>query len=52
MIYCCDDCGFLFRRVGDVAECPFCEGGNFRLATPEESERLQARLKSGEEEEA
>ena len=47
MIYCCEDCGFLFRRIGAVEECPSCEGGRFRLATAEEAKRLQDLL--GEE---
>lgn len=44
MIYCCEDCGFLFLRIGEVEECPFCEGTHFRPATAEEAERLQALL--------
>ena len=44
MIYCCEDCGFLFRRIGTVEECPFCEGDHFRPATAEEGKRLQAFL--------
>ena len=42
MIYCCEDCGFLFRRIGAVEECPFCEGKRFRTATKAEATRLQA----------
>lgn len=45
MTYCCEDCGFLFSRVGEVHECPACEGGHFRPATEEEAERLQKMLK-------
>lgn len=44
MVYYCEDCGFLFRRIGEVKECPFCEGTHFRAATTEEAERLQALL--------
>ena len=44
MTYCCEDRGFLFRRVGEVRECPFCEGPHFRTATAEEEKRLQALL--------
>lgn len=44
MTYCCEDCGFLFRRLGEVKECPFCEGTQFRPATAEEAERMQALL--------
>ena len=44
MIYCCEDCGFLFRRVSEVRSCPSCEGVRFRPATAEEAERLQVLL--------
>lgn len=44
MVYCCEDCGFLFRRVGEVKECPFCEGSRFRATRLEEEKRLQAIL--------
>ena len=44
MTYCCEDCGFLFRRVGAVKECPSCEGSRFRPATEEERKRLEAFL--------
>ena len=40
MIYCCEDCGFLFSRVGEVDRCPFCEKDHFRPATEEEMQRL------------
>ena len=42
MIYCCEDCGVLFRRVSEVRSCPSCEGVRFRPATAEEEKRLQA----------
>ena len=42
MIYCCEDCGFLFRRVGEVTACPSCESKRFRTATEAEAKRLQA----------
>ena len=44
MIYCCEDCGFLFRRIGEVTECPSCEGKRFRPGTNEEATRLTALL--------
>lgn len=44
MNYCCEDCGFLFRRIGEVEECPFCEGTHLRHATAEETEQLQTLL--------
>ena len=44
MIYCCEDCGFLFQRMGEVKECPLCERIHFRPATAEEEKRLQALL--------
>lgn len=46
MIYCCEDCGFLFQRVGEIHECPSCEGYRLRSATPEEMVILQSRLKT------
>lgn len=46
MIYCCEDCGFLFQRVGEIHECPSCEGGRIRSAAPEEMEILQSLLKN------
>jgi len=45
MIYCCEDCGFLFRRVGEIYECPSCEGYRIRPATAEEAERLKHLLR-------
>ena len=42
MIYCCEDCGFLFRRIGEVTACPSCESKRFRTATEAEAKRLQA----------
>ena len=44
MIYCCEDCGFLFRRVSEVKECPLCERTHFRPATEEETKQLQTML--------
>jgi len=44
MTYCCDDCGFLFSRRGEVWECPSCEGKRFRPATEAEAEQLQKLL--------
>lgn len=49
MIYCCEDCSFLFQRVGEVQTCPLCEGHHLRSATPEETEQLQSLLKTREE---
>lgn len=41
MIYCCEKCGFLFQRMGEIQECPFCEDIRFRPATAEETKRLK-----------
>ena len=49
MIYCCDDCGFLFQRVGEIQECPSCESSHFRSATQTEAEKLRSLLKTMEE---
>lgn len=47
MTYACEDCGFLFCRVGAVKECPSCEKNNIRPATEEEAGRLQKLLEQG-----
>ncbi|TWH59425.1 hypothetical protein DesLBE_3806 [Desulfitobacterium sp. LBE] len=47
MTYACEDCGFLFRRVGAVRECPSCEKKHIRPVTKEEAERLQKLLEQG-----
>ena len=47
MTYACEDCGFLFCRVGAVKECPSCEKAHIRLATEEEADRLQKLLEQG-----
>ena len=44
MIYCCEDCGFIFQRVGEIQTCPSCEGYRLRSATHEEMEKLQSLL--------
>ena len=47
MTYTCEDCGFLFCRVGAVKECPSCEKSHIRSATEEEADRLQKLLEQG-----
>lgn len=47
MTYTCEDCGFVFCRVGVVTECPSCEKNRIRPATEEESGRLEKLLKQG-----
>ena len=47
MIYACEGCGFLFYRIGEVQECPFCEKNHIRSATEEEALRLQKILEQG-----
>lgn len=47
MTYACEDCGFLFCRVGAVKECPSCEKPHIRPAIGEEADRLQKLLKQG-----
>lgn len=47
MTYACEDCGFLFCRMGVVKECPSCEKPNIRPATGEEADRLQKLLEHG-----
>ena len=46
MTYCCEACGFLFSRRGEVWECPSCEGQHFHPAPKEEAEHLQQLLKT------
>lgn len=48
MTYACENCGFLFYRVGEVQECPSCEKNHIRFATKEESQRLNVLLEQGE----
>lgn len=48
MIYCCEDCGFLFQRVGEIRECPRCERDRIRPATAEEAEQLRLLLEQKE----
>lgn len=48
MNYYCEGCGFLFRRTGEVKECPRCEGSRLRLATDEEAKRLNVLLEEDE----
>lgn len=47
MTYVCDNCGFLFCRTGEIKECPFCEKNHIRIATNEETQRLQTLLEQG-----
>ncbi len=47
MTYACEDCGFLFCRVGAVKECPSCEKPHIRPATEEETGRLEKLLEQG-----
>ena len=47
MTYACEDCGFLFCRVGEVKECPSCDKNHIRSASKEEAQRLQKLLEQG-----
>jgi uncharacterized Zn finger protein (UPF0148 family) len=40
MIFTCEDCGFIFCRIGEVMECPSCEKKHIRSAAEEEAQRL------------
>ena len=44
MTYTCEDCGFVFERVGEVRGCPFCEQKHIRPATQEEIKRLNDKI--------
>lgn len=48
MIYTCEDCGFLFYRLGEIMECPFCEEKHIRPASIEESHSLLELLGRGD----
>ena len=45
MIYCCEDCAFLFQRVGEIDNCPSCDSSRLRFATQTETETLRSLLK-------
>jgi Zn-finger protein len=47
MIYTCEDCGFIFSRMGEVKECPSCEKIHIRSATSKETKRLLEILEQG-----
>lgn len=49
MNYYCEGCGFLFRRIGDVNECPRCESFRLRPATGDETEHLKVILNKEDE---
>ena len=40
MIYACDTCHFLFKRVGETAQCPDCGKDNIRAANDTEIEEF------------
>lgn len=44
MTYACNCCGFLFRRVGQVERCPYCDGDQLRPADEEERKRLEEQI--------
>lgn len=44
MVYICENCGFIFNRLGEIEECPTCEAKHIRSATEEETLRLQELL--------
>ncbi|MBP1755546.1 MAG: hypothetical protein H6Q59_1944 [Firmicutes bacterium] len=41
MIYYCENCGFLFCRMGEIKACPSCEVNHIRIANSEETSKLQ-----------
>jgi uncharacterized Zn finger protein (UPF0148 family) len=43
MIYCCEICHFLFKRVGTVDACPDCGKSSVREATDDEREEFNRR---------
>ncbi len=43
MIYACDACKFLFKRISDPEQCPDCGKYNIRPATEKEAEEFNNR---------
>ena len=43
MIYCCEKCHFIFKRMGAVDACPDCGKTFVREATAEEREEFNRR---------
>ncbi len=41
MNYACDECGFVFRRIGAVERCPICDGIKLREANRQEQDALE-----------
>lgn len=48
MIYICENCGFLFRRVNQSICCPHCDTSHVREVTKEETEKLQRSYQENE----
>jgi rRNA maturation endonuclease Nob1 len=51
MIYACDNCKFLFQRVGEVDSCPDCGKPTVREASAEECKEFELRRKGNRQEE-
>ncbi len=49
MIYACDACRFLFKRVSEPGQCPDCGKYNIRPATKAEVEEFNSRSNNIEE---
>ena len=43
MIYACDACHFLFKRVGEPEQCPDCGKYSIRVANDNEIEEFNSR---------
>jgi rRNA maturation endonuclease Nob1 len=52
MVYACDNCKFLFQRVGEVDSCPDCGKQTVREATAEERAEFELRRNGNRQEEA
>ena len=44
MIYCCENCHFIFARMGEAEACPDCGKPVVREATDEEKREYQRRI--------
>jgi len=49
LTYVCEDCGFLFSRMGEVNGCPYCERKHIRTATEAEARALAELIKQSKQ---
>ncbi len=44
MVFCCEKCRFLFKRVTEVSSCPDCGSARIRYADAKEEAEFRERL--------